>query len=121
MMTQITTTEDLSMCLSKYRYASVVSAQKQLDPEARFVMVSRFDEIYLLHQLFGGYVWVGVQCDEAWVRDNDHPFASLELALACAMSRKYMALYYSDDGVERLRWMADQLAELKGAADPVVQ
>lgn len=114
MIIPITTPEELSIHLAKYRYA----LQHDASSEARFVMVSDFDEIYLLVS-DDGYAWVGVQ-QERWIFFvRDLRWVPLEIALDYALNAKHMALYYSDNGVERLHWMAEQLMALKAVDDLV--
>jgi hypothetical protein len=113
------TTENIDDYMKRYSVARGGELNEDTDSEAAFVVLAQYRGAYILNTGLGP-LWIGVQNASARWTDDGKPFQSVLAALEAAMTSSHptamgAAVYYSEDSVERLRWLADQLEEFKKA------
>lgn len=113
------TAENLDDYLKRYSAARDGELNEETDSEAAFVVLAQYRGAYILNTGLG-VLWIGVQNASGRWTDGGKPFASIRAALEAAITSTHptamMAkVYYSEDSVARLRWLADRLEEFKKA------
>jgi len=113
------TEENLDDYLARYSATRGGELNEETDSEAAFVVIAQHRGAYILNTGLGP-VWIGAQNASSRWTDDGKPFASVRDALKSAMNNKHptakgIGIYYSDDSVELLRWMADRIEEFKKA------
>jgi hypothetical protein len=116
------TEDNIDDMLNRYIAARGGLFNEDTNSEAMFVCVGKYRGAYIL-STWQGPVWVGVQNATArWTR-NGCPFKSMLDALNEVIHPKNhplnrdLAVYYFEDSVLMLRWLADYLRDCKSAGD----
>lgn len=118
---QRVTTENLDSLLKRYTEARGGELNEETNSEAMFVVLGKYSGAYILNTALGP-LWIGVQNATARWTDGGKPFESVRAAIEDVMTSnyppaKFAAVFYSDDSVALLRWLADQIEEFKKAGD----
>lgn len=116
---ELVTSENLDDYLSRYIAARGGELNQDTDSEAAFVMLAQYQGAYILNTGVG-VLWIGVQNASGRWTDGGWPFATVRSAIEAVMTNAHptargRAVYYSEDSVDRLRWLADKLEEFKNA------
>lgn len=111
------TANTLDDYLVRYSAARGGELNEHTDSEAVFIAIARYRGAYILNTGMGP-IWIGLQNASSRWTDDGKPFASVRAALEAAMTSDHptasgLGVYYSDDSVVRLRWIAEQLEEFK--------
>lgn len=111
------TPESLDEYLNRYSLARGGELNEFTDSEAAFIVLGKYKGAYILNTGLGP-LWIGVQNASARWTDGGKPFQSVRAAIEHVMTSEHptsigLALYYSEDAVERLRWLADRIDEFK--------
>lgn len=109
---ELVTAESLETFLQKYRKARGGELNEFTDSEAMFVAIKIHGGAYQLHTGLGIF-WVGIQNASSRWSQQGLKFISVRRALEAVLDDGAVQLYYSEDSVERLRWLAERLAEYK--------
>lgn len=112
MITQVTAS-NLDEMYAQYLSARGGETNEETDSEAVFMLSARFFGAYTLHNGFCSPVWIGLQNATARITDHGEPFGSVIEALEWAVKTHPVSVYYSDDSVERLHWLADRVRDFK--------
>lgn len=123
-MIERVTAESLDRHLELYAKVRGGIDNEQTESEAQFIFVRKYGGLYFLHAGAPGPLWIGAQNATArWSADGQGSrFPSVRAAIdgviGCrdAMSIG-QALFYTDDSVERLRWMAERIEAFKASGD----
>lgn len=107
--------------LKRYATARGGELNENTNSEAGFVVLSKYSGAYILNTGLGP-LWIGMQNASSRWTDGGNPFASVRAALDAAMTNPHptamdAAIFYSENSVERLRWLADRLEEFKKSGD----
>lgn len=111
------TAGNLDEYLARYSAARGGELNEETDSEAAFVVIAQYRGAYILNTGLGP-LWIGAQNATSRWTDGGMPFASVRAALEAAMTSDHptargLGVYYSEDSVERLRWLANRLEEFK--------
>lgn len=111
------TAATLDDCLKRYSAIRGGELNEETFSEAAFIMLAQYRGAYILNTGLG-VLWIGLQNASGRWSDGGKPFATVRSALEVAMKSTHptavgSAVYYSEDSVERLRWVADRLEEFK--------
>lgn len=115
------TVESIDHFVSLYSVARGGETNEETESEAMFVLATKYKGAYLL-STWPAPLWIGVQNAKARWSTNGKPFASVRAAIEAVLTAHdpeslHLAVYYSTDSVERLRWLADQIEANKAAGD----
>lgn len=120
---ELVTPEEIDKFIQQYEQARGGSANEQTDSEAMFVLVGKYSGIYMLTTGIGP-MWIGLQNATARWTNKGKSFDSVQHAIDSIFSNRDISptnrlvqLYYSEDSVERLRWIADRIEAFKASGD----
>jgi len=108
------TLDTIDIFLEKYTVARNGALNENTDSEAMFMISGRFCGVYYLHTGLGIY-WVGLQNSTGRLTQDGRgkSYESVRCALKDALRLYPADVFYSDDSVERLRWLAARVSEYK--------
>lgn len=109
---------NIDSLLDRYRLARQGETNNDTTSEAMFVLSTQFNLGAMLLTTGFGILWIGIQNATARMSSDGKgtPYPSIKHALLHAMDLKPRDVYYTDNAVERFRWLADRLE--KFYADP---
>src|SRR5574337_446711 len=116
------TKENLTEYIELYAKARGGEANEETESEAMFVVLAKYRGIYILSTGFLGPVWIGLQNATARWTHYGKPFPSVRAALEGVLNDAHplsteLAVYYSDNSVTRLRFLANQIEAYKRDGD----
>lgn len=117
---QVVSSKNLQRYLQKYSLARGGLLYEKTYSEAMFILVCDAG-VYQLHASRRLIYWIGMQNATArWTALNGKSFTNVEAALDQAVNAAiYNAvLYYSEDAIERLRWIANYIEKAKNGTAP---
>lgn len=109
-MIERVTHQNLDEVVARYIAARGGENTEQTDSEAMFVAGERFRGLYFFNQHLK--YWIGVSNASARASYNGIPAPDVRAAVARMLSLGH-EVHYTDEVVERLRWMTDRIAEWK--------
>lgn len=114
MIVQVTT-DNLEELVARYKSERGGENNEDTDSEVVFVLSPRFSGVYVLHHGYCRPIWVGLQNATARVTrgGSGTPFASVSAALEWTLRGSLDAVFYTDDSVERLNWLAARIKDFK--------
>lgn len=108
--------------LERYTVSRGGDFNEQTNSEAMFVLVGKYRGVYLL-TTGKGPLWVGVSNAMARWTNGGEVFPSVRAATGVAFKDhnhpQFVAieLWYSEDAISRLRWIAERIAEQKASGE----
>lgn len=116
---ELVTKENLDEIVKKYAKARGGENNEDTNSEAAFVLVSKYLGAYILNT-WAGPIWIGMQNATARWTNGGKPFDSARAAIEAVMDYRgpaKAAVYYSEDSVERLRYLANSIENFKKCGD----
>ncbi len=119
---QEVTKETIDFFVSMYSAVRDGERNESTESEAMFVAVGKYAGCFILSTGLGP-MWIGVQNATARMSSDGKgaPFAdarsAIELLLADPHPLRKVRVFYSDNSVERMHWLADRIAEFKAAGE----
>lgn len=115
------TKENLDEFLKLYAEARGGEENEDTNSEAMFVVVSKYRGIYFLSTGLGP-LWIGLQNASARWTNGGKPFSTVRAAIEGVTNNHHplstdLAVFYSEDSISRLRWLADRIEEYKNGGD----